>query len=552
MRINNWLFVIIIVITILLRFWKLAEIPPSLSHDEVAIGYNAWSILQTGKDEYGTNFPILFRSFDDYKLPGYIYFTAISERIFGLNEFAVRFCSAFLGSLTVLVFYFLIKEILGSLNKTQDVEIIALISTLFLAISPWHINFSRAAFESNGSLFFIVLGVFFLFKSINNIRFILLSAISFVISLYFYYTARIIVPFVVLPFLIIYHKEFIKEKKWIIISFLLASILLLPLISQMFTTGLSRVNQVSIFQDKSLTNPYSEAIVRNNNSIYAKIFYNRRLAYLQEFCDNYLKNFAFDFYFTNGTGVQGLLYLWEIPFFFLGIYILCKEKEKCKWIILIWFLTVPLTGGLTVGQPNALRTLANVPITAFFSAIGFWYIIKILKTKKYLLIYLSFSSGIVIFFFMRFLILYFDYSSNLSALNWGDGHKQMAVFVKENKNVYKNIYITGDFWRPYIYMLFYMEYPPNLYQKSGSWNKFSNLVFGQAAWDKEQKIDFATTDLSKLSKEKNLFILSFKDYKSQQEQATAKKTFYNLNVVKQINGVHAKSVFYAVTLDVNK
>lgn len=548
MKKNNLLLMIIIIMAVLLRFWGLSNIPPSLSHDEVAIGYNAWSILQTGKDEYGTSFPILFRSFEDYKLPGYIYLTVISEKFFGLNEFAVRFPSAFLGSLTVLVFYHLIKEILRRLNKAQDVEIIALISAFILAISPWHINFSRAAFESNGSLFFIISGVFLLFKGIEKIEFMLLSAVSFVISLYFYYTARIIIPFIVLSFIVIYYKEFIKEKKWIIMSFLLALILLLPLISQMFTTGLSRVNQISIFQDKSLTNPYSEAIVRNNNSIYAKIFYNRRLAYLQEFCDNYLKNFALDFYFTNGTGPHGLLYLWEIPFFFLGIYIVCKKKEKGKWIIIIWFLTVPLTGGLTTGQPNALRTLANVPMTAFFSAIGFWYIIKILKAKKYFLIYLSFSFGIMIFFFLRFLNLYFDYNANLSAMNWGDGHKQMAAFVKVNKFKYDIIYISGNYWRPYIYLLFYMQYPPDKYQKYGSMIKIENIYFGQASWDKGDAINLAQADLSKLSKKQTLFILSSSDLQSQNSLIKSEERLYNWTIFKKIDGNMQEEVFHVVKL----
>jgi len=85
----------IILIAFLLRVIKLSDIPASLSHDEVAIGYNAWSILKTGRDEYGVKFPLLFRSFDDYKLPGYVYLTAFSEFIFGLTPFAVRFPSAF-------------------------------------------------------------------------------------------------------------------------------------------------------------------------------------------------------------------------------------------------------------------------------------------------------------------------------------------------------------------------------------------------------------------------------------------------------------------------
>ncbi|EKD95597.1 MAG: hypothetical protein ACD_24C00433G0001, partial [uncultured bacterium] len=43
-----------------LRFYQLASVPPSLARDEVSVGYNAYSILKTGKDEYGRIFPLSF------------------------------------------------------------------------------------------------------------------------------------------------------------------------------------------------------------------------------------------------------------------------------------------------------------------------------------------------------------------------------------------------------------------------------------------------------------------------------------------------------------
>src|SRR5918999_4071405 len=92
------LLVLIVSLALFLRVYKLADIPNGLKHDESAIGYNAYAILHTGKDEYGTPYPIYFKSFGDQKLPVYIYLTALSVAAFGLNEFAVRFPSAILGS----------------------------------------------------------------------------------------------------------------------------------------------------------------------------------------------------------------------------------------------------------------------------------------------------------------------------------------------------------------------------------------------------------------------------------------------------------------------
>src|SRR3989344_2866260 len=93
----------IVTLAAVLRFYQLGKNPPGLNLDEVAIGYNAYSILKTGMDEYGQKFPVAFRSHDDYKAPLYIYLTSVSVAMFGLNEFGVRFWSALAGTLSVLV-----------------------------------------------------------------------------------------------------------------------------------------------------------------------------------------------------------------------------------------------------------------------------------------------------------------------------------------------------------------------------------------------------------------------------------------------------------------
>ena len=145
-----------------LRFFQLGQNPPGLYWDEVSLGYNAYSILTTGRDEHGEWLPLTrFKAFGDYNPPGYIYATVPSIALFGLNEFAVRFPSALFGSLTVLLTYFLVKEI--SKNRLW-----ALLSALILAAMPWHVHFSRAAFETNVSVFWVALGSIFFFRFVKS------------------------------------------------------------------------------------------------------------------------------------------------------------------------------------------------------------------------------------------------------------------------------------------------------------------------------------------------------------------------------------------------
>src|SRR4051812_3604511 len=88
------------------RLYKITEIPGSLYWDEASIGYNAYSILTTGQDEWGVSFPIYFKAFGEYKLPVYIYSTVLSEKIFGVNTLAVRIPAVIYSLGIILLIYF--------------------------------------------------------------------------------------------------------------------------------------------------------------------------------------------------------------------------------------------------------------------------------------------------------------------------------------------------------------------------------------------------------------------------------------------------------------
>src|SRR3989344_1223720 len=93
---SRYVLFLIILLAFFLRIYKLGSVPPSLYWDEASLGYNAYSILKTARDEHGKFLPLTnFAAFGDYKPPGYIYAAVPSIAIFGLNEFAIRFPSAF-------------------------------------------------------------------------------------------------------------------------------------------------------------------------------------------------------------------------------------------------------------------------------------------------------------------------------------------------------------------------------------------------------------------------------------------------------------------------
>ena len=94
-----------------LRFYKITQNPPSLNGDELSFGYAAYSILKTGKDEYGVRLPLVFKSVGDYKNPVLGYLLILPVKIFGLTDFAVRFPNALVGTFSIPIFFLFLLDI---------------------------------------------------------------------------------------------------------------------------------------------------------------------------------------------------------------------------------------------------------------------------------------------------------------------------------------------------------------------------------------------------------------------------------------------------------
>lgn len=550
---NKWTiaFWLIIGIAIFTRFYALGEVPIVLNHDEAAIGYNGWSIAKTGKDEYGNSFPLLFRSFEDFKLPGYPYATALTTSAFGLTEFAVRLPSALFGVGTVVAVFFLVQQLLVSEKKekhTVETRLPPYFAMVMLALSPWHINFSRGAFETNSSVFFITLGTLFLLLARKKGLFFVAAGLSFVGALLFYYTARVLIPFICLSYAILYYKQIWTQKKYVGFALVCAFVAILPFLSSFTSVGTARVNQVSIFSEPTIIEPYLNMRIDLNNSLFARIVFNNRLAYFMTFLDNYLKNLNLDFFGVIGTGPYGLIYPWELPFVFIGIASFFIQKSKAKWIMLTWFLATPIVGGLTMNQPNQLRTLPNVVAISIFSGFGMytvWTYIKSSQLKK------LFSLGLLfvgVIFFIQFASIYMLYQPKRDAEHWGDGKKQLSHYVEEKKTQYDTIYVTGDKWRPYIHYLFYTNYDPARFQSSGTYKQIDNIKFGTADWDREDYWRLSGENLADLLDGNTLFILTPSDFAKQQQLETYGKVPYKFTVIDEINGQYLKPAFYAVKL----
>lgn len=474
---------LIVIVGAFLRFYQLGTNPPSLDWDEASLGYNAYSILNTGADEYGNRFPIAFRSFDDYKPPVYVYLTVPFVAIFGLNEFAVRFPAALIGITAIVVVYFLTKEILCSWDKNKR-EYIALTSALLLAISPWHLQFSRAAFEGNVGMFFLILSLLFFFKAFRNKYLYLPFALSFVLSIYSYHSFRLINPILLLVLLVLFYKQLVKQKILVIISLIIIIVFsAATYISFLSPSGAgARLSMVTVFSDSTLQMESARNVesAKKNKDLVGEIINNRRLIFIPTIIKGYFDHFNFDFLFVHGDGgVQhhaynmGMLYLWDFPFVILGIIFLFKKIDRRIILLFILFFLAPIPAAITTGTPHPVRAIAMIPGFQIFSAVGFISLLSFFR-KKYE------SIGIIIgFVIIAGLILNVKYYLESYYVTtpikygyfWQYGYKQALSFAKENEGKFRNIIMTYEYDQPYIYYLFYNKIDPALYQKNWDYNK---------------------------------------------------------------------------------
>ncbi len=467
-KLIQWLLVTaILLIGFAARFYKVTEVPPSLNWDETSIAYNAYSILTSGKDEWGVSFPLNFKSYGEYKLPVQIYASIPGIFVFGLNELGVRITPIVYGTLTILLLYFLAKELFD--------KKVALISSFFLAISPWHIQLTRASFESSFSVLWVLLGLLLLVKGLKKPWLWVLSVIPFAISVYTYNSARIFTPLIIIAFGIIYFKKVIPHVKQIVVSGLLFFGLMAPIILSIFTgEAAARYKLVSVTDEKGLI-PRIEQ--QRNLSTYPKVITNlihNRYTYVGYYSiRNYVSHFAPDFLFISGAGHKqhhpqkvGEMFLIQAPFVIWGIVQLIRKKNKYNGLLFAWLLLTFVPVSLTNDSiPHALRTVIAAPIYQIFTAVGIVELFNLLKGKRLIVASLMLGIATIISFYLYYHHLIVDYP-RLYSQAWQYGYKQVVEYISDHEDEYDLVVFSRSYGEPHMFTLFFKMYDPERYQKA--------------------------------------------------------------------------------------
>lgn len=460
---------IVILLSAVLRIYKLDQVPPSLNWDEVANGYNAYTIANWARDEWGGTLPLVFTSFRDDKHPVDIYIAAIFIKFFGLSDFTARFPGAMIGIFGVVVIFFLSKELFKS-------NLAGFLAALFLAVSPYHSFFSRGLWELNFALFFFMLGLLLFYLSLRKKAWLInLSFLSFGLSILSYHSSKIIVPPMVLILVIFYFKQLRKLSFNFYTGFFIFLIFITLLFLDPRLLGIARAQQTKFAKDiieKTQTYQKTKSLTLGLGEIALK-------QYITHFTPQYLF-ISGDQSPRNSVKTHGQFYKIDALFLIIGLIFLLLLRSKVTLVLLSWILLAPIPASLVSGVPNAPRAIFMLGSLNLLAAFGAYKIITLLRGKvRFVILFL------VLILLSLESYLYFNYYFNKfpkkDAIDWQYGMKQIVEFVKSNPD-YGQVFVTDIRSQPYIFFLFYLTTPLPDYLNTVVYNRSESKSYSTVSY----------------------------------------------------------------------
>ncbi|MEK7160643.1 MAG: hypothetical protein AAB724_01300, partial [Patescibacteria group bacterium] len=445
-----WLLAIL-AIAAFFRFWDLAGVPPGLYPDVAINGTDALKALDTGQFK-------IFYPANNGREGLFINLIALSFWFFGAHIWALKLVSAAIGLLTVWSVYLLTQKLFGYL-RPDKATLVARLAAFFMAISFWHVNFSRLGFRAILVPFCLTWSLYFLFCLIREIRLggpskikIALWAIAggFFFGLGFHtYIAFRVAPLVLAPaaifafflFGLSAHERVTKKIGWFKacwrsyrdeswwgweLFILIAILTLLPMAFYFWqnpTDFMGRTSQVSVLASgEPLKGLLTSAI--------------KTLGQFVVWGDaNWRHNLA-----GSPQIFWPLIpfFIWGLGFSFWQLFKRNNWQHK-DWLVLqthstllVWWGAMLLPSILTnEGLPHALRSIGAIPPSLIFTGLGAFLFIsflqhKLKKHRKYLALFLL---GIIVILASLLILEFWRYF-----IVWGQNPEVKDAFTQRFVN----------------------------------------------------------------------------------------------------------------------
>lgn len=447
----------IALIGLFLRLYQIGNVPTTLYWDETAIGYDAYSIATTGHDMHGNPWwQAIFPSYGDYKLPFYIWLTALSIKIFGVSEAAVRLPSAILGTGLIFIVYLLGSQLFD--RRT------GLTTALIVSLSPWGVIFSRTGFEANAGVFFVTLAIVLLIYGLKKPYLLLLAGFAAGLGVYSYFSVRIIFLILGGLFLLYLLPKFRRKHiPWLMGGVFVFILLMVPIYQ---SPHYAASNQFRLSTD-SLLNTDEHVLAQNEarekagNTLLSRAVYHRHWFFMFHLIKNIAAHVNLPYLFIwgddnlrHGTGESGLFYLSLLPVFLYGTYRLCLKKPRLALVLATGIVATIIPAAIPLTVPHALRSLNGLPL---YSLVIGWGLKEMFERKRRL------ALGILILITLETMLFWHDYSQHYpqrSYQAWQGGFDTLSEYIKDHYDEYDRFRISSNDGRMWLYPLFYMAFDP--------------------------------------------------------------------------------------------
>lgn len=208
-----------------LRLAYLGSIPGGLHQDESFVAWNAFALLHEGLDFAGHVWPVYLADWGDGHSALYVW---LLMPLFALNHghihpFLSRLPQAVVSIFTLWAVYCLLKRMFDQEKASWGL--------FLLAVCPWHITMSRWGLDANLAPGFLIFGLYFFVRGMENEKWLPVSGLFYGLSLYCYAVIWPIVPLLLvlqIGYALAFRK--IHINRYSILASAILGILALPLL----------------------------------------------------------------------------------------------------------------------------------------------------------------------------------------------------------------------------------------------------------------------------------------------------------------------------------
>lgn len=457
-------FILVLLLAVLARTLLLDQIPGDINPDEAMSGYNALTLLRNGTDNFGYPYPVYLSSWGSGQNVLQSWLQIPFLLLFGVSNVTARLPMVICSLLSLITLFAVAR-------RTMENRF-ALFLFFFASITPWQLMASRWALEANLAPFFLVFGLLFFLKGVDNPKWFPLSGLFYGLSLYTYATIWTVIPFILLAQIL--YLAFLKKLNWsrwtlfalVILGLLAAPLILFVLINR----GIMDEIRLPFLSIPRMVNFRSGEL--SFRDIWPKF---RHLIKTVCLGDTRLWNTVPEF---------GLYYYLSLPFVPIGGFVGIRDtvrawKEK-RVSADFFFLTMALGGTMlgcvlvvNVNQDNII----HFPVI-YFAARGLWSVIQKIRWKQIA----AAVTAVYLLLFSAFEFYYFGTYRNLIHADFGKGSEPALKFVKENLDRYDTVYLD---WRvSYARAYFYLEEDVNVLTKTVTFSNYPDPYLSVSSFDR--------------------------------------------------------------------